>query len=400
MLVCFVRYRKFCIPFFSVLFSLFCSWVTATTVPEWQLKYNKGSAVLHLKLPPPALLTVPEYPNAYIPNLATATYLAPTGMPDLPVLAYEVLLNSEKSALLLALHAEDSILTDINIVPAREPRIVGHPLKPRIAGEVYHQDLYTPAERVTLSPPYYVNGAWRQTVYVYPYTYNPVRRELCVARNVQIELKGVQQQATTVHARRVRSLFTSDENGALLIVTPAHYLSTLQPFIEWKRERGMTVEVLIYGAVLAGYQHVSDTTALQQYIRTRYQKSGEPLKFALLVGNRSEVPPLRRDAPGGIKADSDQAYGQVIGNDSRNEVYIGRFSAYSEDHVKTQVERVIWYERDARHNELSFNRGLCIASNEGTLIGDNNETDLEHTQVIRDLLLRRGYSSVTLLADE
>ena len=399
MLVCFVRYRKFCIPFFSVLFSLFCSWVTATTVPEWQLKHNKESALLHLKLPPLALLTVPEYPNAYIPNLATATYLAPTGMPDLPVLAYEVLLNSEKSALLLALHAEDSTLTDINIVPAREPRIVGHPLKPRIAGEVYHQDLYTPAERVTLSPPYYVNGAWRQTVYVYPYTYNPVRRELRAAKTITIELKGV-QQSTAPHRGRVRGLFTSEENGALLIVTPAHYLSTLQPFVAWKRERGLIVETLIYGSALEGYPHVTDTTALQQYIRTRYAKSGEPLKFVLLVGNRTEVPPLRRDAPAGVKADSDQAYGQIIGDDPYNEVYVGRFSAYEVEHLKTQVERVLWYERDMRHYEIGYNRGLCIASNEGAMIGDNNETDLQHTEKIRALLLNRGYTSVDLLADE
>lgn len=394
-----IRRRKICGLFFFILFSLLCNSGGATTPPEWLLEHSAGHASLSLKLDFPTFRAVPD--NAgQIPYFADATYLAPAGMPDLPEFSYEIVVNDESGAILIASHLEDSLLREVNIAPARAPQIVGRPLRPRIAGEAYKQDAYVPIERIVLSAPYYVDGSWRQTVYVHPCSYNPVRRELRVARNVQIELKGVQQQVTTVHARRVRSLFTSDENGALLIVTPAHYLSTLQPFIEWKRERGMTVEVLIYGAALAGYQHVSDTTALQQYIRTRYQKSGEPLKFALLVGNRSEVLPLRRDAPEGIKADSDQAYGQVIGSDARNEVYIGRFSAYSEDHVKTQVERVIWYERDARHNELSFNRGLCIASNEGTLIGDNNETDLEHTQVIRDLLLRRGYSSVALLADE
>lgn len=394
-----IRRRKICGLFFFILFSLLCNSGGATTPPEWLLEHLAGRASLSLKLDFPTFRAVPD-DAGQIPYFADAIYLAPAGMPDLPEFSYEIVVNDESGAILIASHLEDSLLREVNIAPARAPQIVGRPLRPRIAGEAYKQDAYVPIERIVLSAPYYVDGSWRQTVYVHPCSYNPVRRELRVARNVQIELKGVQQQVTTVHARRVRSLFTSDENGALLIVTPAHYLSTLQPFIEWKRERGMTVEVLIYGAALAGYQHVSDTTALQQYIRTRYQKSGEPLKFALLVGNRSEVPPLRRDAPGGIKADSDQAYGQVIGNDSRNEVYIGRFSAYSEEHVKTQVERVIWYERDAHHNELSFNRGLCIASNEGTLIGDNNETDLEHTQVIRDLLLRRGYSSVALLADE
>lgn len=383
---------------FSVLFSLFSCLVRAQESLAWRLEQRAGISILHLALPPVVLRTTSDYQGGVIPYVESATYLSPAGSPDLPVLAYEVLLNDARGAELVASRAVDSMLVDVLLAPASPPKVVGRPRKPRIAGDVYKQDVYIPHERVRLSSPFYAEGAWRQTVYVYPFSYNPVRRELRAAKTFYVELKGVKHTNAT-HGQ-VRSLFTSDENGALLVVTPAHYLATLAPFIAWKRERGLTVETLIYGAPQVGYPNVNDTAALQQYIRTRYGKSGEPLKYVLLVGNRTEVPPLRRDAPEGVKGDSDQAYGQVVGDDPYNEVYIGRFSAYTTEHVKTQVDRVLWYERDMRHNEMGYGRGLCIASNEGGMSGDNNETDLEHTEKIRDVLQSQGYNEVTLLADQ
>ena len=370
----------------------------ASEIPEWQLTYTQGRTRLFLRLPSPSLHSTADYLHGQIPVLATASYLASAGLPDLPILSYEIVLESENGATLIATHTVDTTLQAITIAPAREPRIVGRPLGARIAGSTYLESVFTPSEQVTLSAPYYADGKWRQTVYVSPYQYNPVQHELRSAKSITIELKGV-EHSTALPKRKTRSLFTSDENGALLIVTPTRYLATLQPFIEWKRERGLTVETLIYGGIMEGYPNVSDTTALQQYLRNRYNQSGTPLKFVLLVGNRNEVPPLRRDAPAGVKADSDQAYGQIIGNDPYNEIYIGRFSAYTIEHVKTQVERVLWYERDLRHHENGYNRGLCIASNEGWINGDRNETDLEHSKNIRNVLLQRGYTSVELLFD-
>ena len=93
---------------FSVLFSLFSCLVRAQESLAWRLEQRAGISILHLALPPVVLRTTSDYQGGVIPHVESATYLSPAGSPDLPVLAYEVLLNDARGAELVASRAVDS----------------------------------------------------------------------------------------------------------------------------------------------------------------------------------------------------------------------------------------------------------------------------------------------------
>ena len=95
-----------------------------------------------------------------------------------------------------------------------------------------------------------------------------------------------------------------------------------------------------------------------------------------------------------FRSNSDNFYGYILGNDSYNELFVGRFSAENVGHVQTQVQRMIEYERDLTTTDTWLNIGMGVARNEGTGQGHNGENDYQHMDFIRDTLLNFTYVTV------
>jgi len=153
---------------------------------------------------------------------------------------------------------------------------------------------------------------------------------------------------------------------------------------------------------------VKSPSTLKQYIQTRYEASSSRLRYVLLVGGREDIPPLTRtgisDLSSGVpNSDSDVAYGQLPGPDGRedhvNEIYVGRFSVRGIPELESMVKKVITYERDLNVSDTWLSNGLSIASNQGQDAGDNDETDREHSRLIRQHMLSGGYQQVDTLFD-
>ena len=79
----------------------------------------------------------------------------------------------------------------------------------------------------------------------------------------------------------------------------------------------------------------------------------------LLVGDGQHVPKYGTD--------SDPVYALVAGSDSYPDLFVGRFSAETPEHVQTQVARTITYERDTPAGDGSrwMQIGLGVASDQG-----------------------------------
>jgi hypothetical protein len=162
----------------------------------------------------------------------------------------------------------------------------------------------------------------------------------------------------------------------------------MAPFVNWKTQKGQAVEMVAYSAATTG----STSSALKNYVQNYYNTYG--LTFLLLVGDADDIPSLYKSG------DSDVAYSYVEGNDSYPEFFVGRFSGENTDHIDIQVTRTIAYERDMDASANWLNNGLVIASAEGgTGIGDDNETDKQHMQNIREDLLGYTYTDVTTAYD-
>ena len=75
-----------------------------------------------------------------------------------------------------------------------------------------------------------------------------------------------------------------------------------------------------------------------------------------------------------------------------NDIIIGRFSAENENHVTTQVNKVIHYERDINATDTWLTYGDGLGNNDGP--GHFGEKDWQHIENIRTDLLNYNYTTV------
>ena len=158
-------------------------------------------------------------------------------------------------------------------------------------------------------------------------------------------------------------------------------------FVNWKKTRG--INTTIVGTSTAG----SSYSAIKTYIQNQYNANNN-ITHVLLVGDVAQIPGYSYSGGGSSYGGlGDNAYGQIVGSDYYNDVFIGRFSASSAARVTTQCNRVITYERDLTTSASWLQEAEGIAKKEGGS-GHNGEDDYQHMDVIRTDLLNYGYSTV------
>lgn len=169
-------------------------------------------------------------------------------------------------------------------------------------------------------------------------------------------------------------------NGRMIVIVPELFKNEMTEFVAWKNQRGLRTEIKVAEEI------ASPVTAVA--VR-EYNKPGNDLMYVLLIGDNQHIP-----AGNGTGGKSDQILGQIVGNDHYNEVFIGRFSYESKEDLKTQIERTIHYERDVKASESWLGCGLCIASSHGGPSADNGESDIQHEDVIANLLINYSYTKI------
>jgi gingipain R len=178
-----------------------------------------------------------------------------------------------------------------------------------------------------------------------------------------------------------------DEEGDLLIICYDNFISAMTDFVNWKKTRG--INTTIVGTSTAG----SSYTAIKNYIQSQYNANNN-ITHVLLVGDVAQIPGYSYSGGGSNYSGlGDNAYGQIVGSDYYNDVFIGRFSASTAARVATQCNRVITYERDLTTSATWLQVAEGIAKKEGGS-GHNGEDDYQHMDVIRTDLLNYGYSTV------
>ncbi len=91
-----------------------------------------------------------------------------------------------------------------------------------------------------------------------------------------------------------------DEHGNMLIVAYEDFIDAMQPFIDWKIQTGIPVEIINVATI-------GNSSAIKNYIQDYYDDNG--LTFVPLVGDAAQVPSSY------INGDSDNDYSYVAGND-------------------------------------------------------------------------------------
>lgn len=312
------------------------------------------------------------------------------GFAELPYVNVNIQLDPLKNLLVEMTSAEFTDYTvDFPLVPSRgviyrnqDPSSIPY----RIAPESMTDALY-PGHLIQTTGPYVVKDARGLTVYIYPFQYNAAQQVLRVYTSITLQL--IQDDSDPVNPlvnpsgryftemeALYQSLFINYENpadypnigeaGDILVVTTARDEAAIQPYIDWKKEKGYNVfkEVVATGI------------NVKSLVQQKYN-ANPGILYVQLVGDWAEI---KSDLGGGANAPMDPMLGCVAGSDNFPDIAIGRFSAGASNQVTVQVNKAISYEKNP--SGTWYDKALSVASQEGAGIGDDGEIDYQHTNII------------------
>ena len=355
--------------------------------------------------------------EAYIISMPKAVSTAQAGEPNVPMTGIPVMIGDQARMDIRVVNAKYQDFEGIEVAPSKGdfPRSIDPATVPYTYGECYNQNAFFPASNVGLYDPYIIRDFRGQNMVVYPFAYNPVTKTLRVYYDMTVEMYKLDDNGENVMTSRrgntvkMSSDFKSmyqrhfinyeasmnrytpvDEEGDLLIICYDNFMSAMTDFVNWKKTRGINTTLVSTAT--------TGTTAanIKSYIQSQYNANNN-LTHVLLVGDVAQIPGNSFTASSNSEGDwsgkGDNLYGQIVGNDIYNDVFIGRFSASSAAQVTTQVNRIITYERDLTTSATWCQNGLGISTTEGSG-GHNNEDDYQHIENLRTDLSNYGYGTV------
>lgn len=192
-----------------------------------------------------------------------------------------------------------------------------------------------------------------------PVRYNPSTAQLEVITSATIELTydGADWAATEDLSNRYYSpVFESSmaqtvfnyENTrtsldryplGMIIITPQNYVTTLQPFVNWKKMQGYNVTVATTNVT------GTTTSAIKTYLQNIWNNAtaqNPAPSYLILVGDTPQIPAWTSSTLSGHV--SDLSYVRLQGTDYVPEMYFGRFSATNTTQLQAIIDKTLQYE--------------------------------------------------------
>lgn len=348
--------------------------------------------------------------KATIISVPKMVSLLETSAPDLPFYAVSAIIGDQADMRVEVISSKYTDFENYEIAPSKGnfSRKIDPTTVPYTYGEMYNQNAFYPGQRADLQEPYILRNYRGQAVSIYPFAYNPVTKTLRVFHEMTVAIVKIGTGGENQLSRRSQEIATDpefkylydnhfinfaetqgryavvEEEGNMIVICHGPYMEAMEPFVAWKKTIGRPIEMFDVATI------GSTPAEIKSFITDYYNDNG--LTHVLLVGDHQHVPSYNNSSSGGY---SDNYYAYLEGNDSYNELFVGRFSAESTTHVTTMVNRLITYERDLDENADWLAVGTGVARNEGAGGGHNGgEADYVHMDYIRDSLLNYTYTTV------
>lgn len=337
-------------------------------------------------------------------NLKKQGLTLETGLPQVPVMAASVIIPNTARMELNTLYSE-YVDVPMAVAPSKGnlTRDIDPATVPYTFDSFYSGNSAYPLAQAELTEPFIIRDYRGITVRFTPFQYIPATQTLRVYTKLQIAVNNTGTDLTNslsvpktsysaAFADIYENLFLNfnqakypslAEEGRILVIKNSMFDTAIQPWVNWKRQNGYTVDVVDVS--------VAGPTANQilAYIQAQYNQNNG-LMFVQIMGDAPQVPSLSSGGGG-----SDPSFALLAGGDSYPDIFVGRFSAQTVAEMNTQVQRTVYYERDIQAGSTWLQRGMGIASNEGGgSQGDMGESDQAHMELIRTDLLNYGYLSV------
>lgn len=328
------------------------------------------------------------------------------GDPQLPIFSESVAIPENASPTISVEYDSYYDINNVNLSPSKGSikRNIDPNTLPYEFSNTYFRNEFYPGKLAETSSTFTLRNTNGVTISLYPYQYNPVTKILRVYENLRIKVnygsntkpkKSIDNDPFSsvydhfyLNSPTATKYIAKGETGEMLVITTSSLTSAIQPFVDWKNQKGILTNLVTTNTT------GSTDTQIKSYIQS-YYSSHPNLTYILLVGDHADIPAHSYGTSGPDILYSDTYYAQLAGgsNDYYPEVFIGRFSGSSSE-IITMVNRTLEYEkRPASGNWMT--RGIVIGSTEGAGFGDDNEIDYEHQRNLGVKLKNYGYSNIS-----
>ena len=334
------------------------------------------------------------------------------GNPELPIYARSIIIPPQAKMKVQVLETSFKEI-DGNILPSKGslPRSINPDDIPYTFSEVYNTDSFFPQQIVEINDPYIMRELRGIAFRISPFSVNPVQEKIRIYDRIVFKIysEGIDTiDVMNTRANRLTKDFVSlyknhfinynhtrlrydsiEEQGSILIIAFPAFLDAMQPYVDWKNQKGIKTVMVSSMDVGLTPDHIKDFII-------SYWTSNTDLAYVQLVGDSAQIATEMRNCGAYGTGGTDPAYVMINGNNSYPDLFIGRFSAETVEHVEVQVQKTIYYERDIVDGDwLHYATG--IASDEG--YGWNNWSDITHMNNVRNFLIDYNYITVDQIYD-
>nr|MBC8525861.1 hypothetical protein [Candidatus Cloacimonadota bacterium] len=289
-------------------------------------------------------------------SCANEGWFTDAGMPELPRITRMIALPNEGSVSVELINIEEEILSDIIIYP-HQPE---NNIKGTFAKDVnyYTKDELFPQNIIQVGTPAIMRDYRVVNVTVNPFQYNPVKKELRIIKNAEIQItySGEGGENIKVRERKTSSFFeplyqstivnyeeierTDDyQHGTYLFIYPnnSSLENELQELLDWKHQKGFIV------VAASTAETGTSSSSIKNWIQNAYDTWDNPPEFICLVGDAGGSFSIPTGHYG--SGESDYYYTLLEGGDILADAFIGRLSFNSIYEFQTIKNKILNYER-------------------------------------------------------
>jgi hypothetical protein len=134
----------------------------------------------------------------------------------------------------------------------------------------------------------------------------------------------------------------SEQPVEMLILTDTAFKKQLEPFLEWKTQKGFKLKILYKGTGFAGNTYSEIRETITKLYKSSSQLNPAP-EYLLIIGDVTRIPYTVSESSGII---TDMYYGEFDGNrDYIPEMYVGRLPVADTTELNTVLKKIVQYEK-------------------------------------------------------
>ncbi len=272
------------------------------------------------------------------------------------------------------------------VIPSQKSLSKSKDFEPFIIDEkVYSSNAFLGNDLVRVEQLGFMSSMRLARLVISPIKYNPVKNVIEIVRSFEVTIKFVNADIkATINAKRIynnqqssflKSKLLNSKNISstvsdsplnrplkMIVVSDPMFEATLQPFIKWKREKGIEIVEVYKGDVGVG----TTNSSIKAYLKSLWDSSTEEspaADYLLICGDVQQIPTFSAVTNPQDPAPTDLYYAEYTG-DFLPDIFYGRFSAQTVQQMENIINKVITYEQFLFQDTAFLKKTLLVAGKE------------------------------------